>query len=104
MAMPRTRLRVVCTLGETIDTLAPTRRLPRVDVPALGAPRTGTKPKRRSAGGAAGGTAAGPVPPGSAMRRDQALEQHGSRRRGGGALGAGAALGRREAFDGDADD
>jgi hypothetical protein len=42
IAMPRTRARVVCTFGETIDTFAPTRRLSRVDLPAFGAPTRAT--------------------------------------------------------------
>ena len=37
-AMPRTSVRVVCTLRETIVTLAPTSWLSSVDFPALGAP------------------------------------------------------------------
>ena len=41
-----TRRRVVWTLGETMETLAPTRRLSRVDLPALGAPMIATKPQR----------------------------------------------------------
>ena len=44
--IPRSRLRVVWTLGVTIATLAPTSRLTRVDLPTLGAPRTATKPAR----------------------------------------------------------
>ncbi len=36
MATPRTGKRVVCTFWVTIETLAPTRRLVRVDLPALG--------------------------------------------------------------------
>src|SRR5512134_581041 len=44
--MPVTRVRVVCTLGETIDTLAPTRRLTSVDLPEFGAPITAIKPHR----------------------------------------------------------
>ena len=45
MAMPRMRLRVVCTLGVTMATLAPTSGLTRVDLPALGTPRMATKPR-----------------------------------------------------------
>ena len=48
--MPSTRRRVVCTLGETMETLAPTRRLSRVDLPALGAPMIATKPQRVGCG------------------------------------------------------
>jgi hypothetical protein len=40
--MPRTRRRVVCTLGETIETFAPTSALSSVDFPALGAPISAT--------------------------------------------------------------
>jgi hypothetical protein len=38
--------RVVCTLCETIDTLAPTSWLTSVDLPALGAPISATNPDR----------------------------------------------------------
>ena len=48
MTMPRTSARVVCTLRETIDTLAPTSALSSVDLPALGAPISATKPQRVS--------------------------------------------------------
>src|SRR3954451_2609048 len=44
--MPRTSVRVVCTLRETIDTFEPTRLLSRVDLPAFGAPIRATKPQR----------------------------------------------------------
>ena len=46
MAMPRSGMRVVCTLWLTIATLAPTSALTSVDLPALGAPMTATKPQR----------------------------------------------------------
>ena len=46
MAMPRTIARVVWTLWLTIDTLVPTSRLTSVDLPALGAPISATKPAR----------------------------------------------------------
>src|SRR5690606_27272028 len=46
VATPRMRVRVVCTLGVTIDSLAPTSALSRVDLPALGAPTRATKPQR----------------------------------------------------------
>ena len=46
MATPRTGKRVVCTFWVTIETLAPTRRLVRVDLPALGAPMMAAKPAR----------------------------------------------------------
>jgi hypothetical protein len=42
IVMPMMRRRVVCTLGETIETFVPTRRLTRVDLPTLGAPTTVT--------------------------------------------------------------
>jgi hypothetical protein len=48
MAMPRSGMRVVCTLWLTIETLAPTRALTSVDLPALGAPMTAMKPQRVS--------------------------------------------------------
>ena len=51
LAMPRTGTRVVCTLCETIDTLAPTSALTSVDLPALGAPMTAMKPQRWSSTG-----------------------------------------------------
>ena len=50
--MPITRRRVVCTLGETIETLVPTSRLSSVDLPTLGAPTIATKPARVGAGSA----------------------------------------------------
>src|SRR5665811_1979544 len=43
---PRTGPRVVWALWVTIDTLAPTRALVRVDLPLLGAPIRATKPQR----------------------------------------------------------
>ena len=46
MAMPRTSVRVVCTLGVTIETLVPTSALISVDLPAFGAPISATKPQR----------------------------------------------------------
>src|SRR4051812_48601187 len=45
-AMPRTSVRVVCTLRETIDTFEPTKLLSSVDLPAFGAPIRATKPHR----------------------------------------------------------
>ena len=48
MQTPRMRARVVCTLWVTIETLAPTMRLSRVDLPALGSPIRATKPARVS--------------------------------------------------------
>src|SRR5581483_773570 len=47
-AMPRIKVRVVCTLRETIATFAPTSALSRVDLPAFGAPISATKPQRLS--------------------------------------------------------
>src|SRR6266478_5432649 len=44
--MPSSRVRVVCGLGVTIESLRPTRRLSRVDLPALGAPIRATYPHR----------------------------------------------------------
>src|SRR3954454_14011566 len=46
MAMPRSSVRVVCTLGVTIATLLPTSALISVDFPALGAPISAMKPQR----------------------------------------------------------
>ena len=42
--IPRTRNRVVCAFGVTIDSFAPASRLTSVDLPAFGAPTTATKP------------------------------------------------------------
>ena len=44
MATPRTGKRVVWTFWVTIETLAPTMRLTRVDLPAFGAPIMAAKP------------------------------------------------------------
>src|SRR5665811_518179 len=46
--MPRISARVVCTLCETMVTLEPTNALSSVDLPALGAPISATKPQRVS--------------------------------------------------------
>jgi hypothetical protein len=46
MAMPISRVRVVCALAVTIATFWPTSALTRVDLPALGAPTTATNPQR----------------------------------------------------------
>ena len=46
IAMPRTCERVVCTLRDTMETFAPTSALSSVDLPALGAPMSATKPQR----------------------------------------------------------
>ena len=43
---PRIWARVVCALWVTIDTLVPTSALSSVDLPALGAPTSATKPQR----------------------------------------------------------
>ena len=43
--MPTIRLRVVCGLAETIETLWPRTRLSSVDLPALGRPVRATTPK-----------------------------------------------------------
>src|SRR3970282_2750388 len=45
-AMPRTGPRVVCGLWVTMETLAPTSGLVRVDLPLFGAPINATKPPR----------------------------------------------------------
>ena len=89
IAMPRTSARVVCTLCETIVTLEPTSALSSVDLPALGAPISATKPQRVSF--AVLGSAI------AAIRRHALALQHG-RGRGllGGALGAADAFRRRE--------
>src|SRR3954447_20587077 len=46
ITMPRIRARVVCTLRDTMVTLAPTSALTSVDLPTLGAPISATKPHR----------------------------------------------------------
>ena len=51
IAMPRMSARVVCTLRETMVTLEPTSALSSVDLPALGAPISATKPQRVSPSG-----------------------------------------------------
>src|SRR6266566_5574974 len=45
--IPRMRWRVVWGLGETMLTLAPTRRLSSVDLPTLGRPNSVTNPLRK---------------------------------------------------------
>ena len=55
MAMPRSVVRVVCTLRLTIATLVPTSVLTSVDLPALGAPITAMKPQRVASGVSAPG-------------------------------------------------
>src|SRR3546814_18336688 len=44
-ATPISRVRVVCALGLTIATFWPTSALTSVDLPALGAPTTATRPQ-----------------------------------------------------------
>ena len=51
---PRTRVRVVWGLSETIDTLVPRMRLSSVDFPTLGRPTIVQKPDRISARSASG--------------------------------------------------
>src|SRR5262249_62356387 len=46
VAMPRSNARVVCTLCDTIATLAPTSALISVDLPTLGAPISAINPQR----------------------------------------------------------
>src|SRR5690625_987773 len=46
IAMPRMRLRVVCTLCVTIEIFAPTMAFISVDLPAFGSPISATKPQR----------------------------------------------------------
>src|SRR5690606_9888576 len=57
--IPRTGMRVVCTLRETIVTFAPTSALTRVDLPAFGAPITAMKPHLLAASAASLGLASG---------------------------------------------
>ncbi len=54
ITMPRIRARVVCTLRDTMVTLAPTSALTRVDLPTLGAPISATKPHRVEVGATTG--------------------------------------------------
>src|SRR3990172_12622531 len=44
------RVRVVCGRDVTIDTLWPTKRLVRVDLPTFGRPRMAAKPERKEEG------------------------------------------------------
>ena len=46
VSTPRTWVRVVCTLSDTIDTLVPQIRLTRVDFPTLGRPTIEQNPER----------------------------------------------------------
>ncbi len=50
VAMPSTRVRVVWTRGETIDTFCPMMLFSRVDLPAFGAPTSATNPQRGCSG------------------------------------------------------
>src|ERR1700704_3375401 len=80
IATPRTSVRVVCTLWETIVTLVPTSALMSVDLPALGAPISATKPQRVLVVASPGRSAIG------TFRLDPFARQH----RGGGGLLGGA--------------
>ena len=84
--MPSTRKRVVCALGETIDSLAPVSRLSSVDLPAFGAPTMATKPQRwrhaNRSEAEAGARRVGLTPssgrairPGGVIRRPQSVER-----------------------------
>ena len=46
MRMPRTRNRVVCAFGLTMDSFAPVSRFSSVDLPAFGAPTMAANPQR----------------------------------------------------------
>src|SRR5258707_654896 len=48
IAIPNSRVRVVCTFGVTIASLCPTSWFNSVDLPAFGAPISATKPQRVS--------------------------------------------------------
>src|SRR5207244_2025091 len=74
MAMPRSSARVVCTLCDTMVTLVPTSALISVDLPALGAPISATKPQRWCCAAIVGSAI-------TAVRLDAFLRQHGGRRR-----------------------
>src|SRR5580693_3324602 len=94
MAMPRTRVRVVCTFGVTMEILAPTSALASVDLPTLGAPISATKPQRVASSAGAAWACGSAIAP---FGLDALARQHGG---GGGllgaALGAAGAFGRRE--------
>src|SRR5712691_8025659 len=87
IAMPRSSVRVVCTLWETIATLAPTSALISVDLPTLGAPISAMKPQRRPADAPVAGSAI------EAFPLDALAGEHGG---GGGLLGG--PLGAAEPF------
>src|SRR5262249_29273960 len=80
MAMPLISVRVVCTLGVTIETLAPTSALMSVDLPTLGAPISATNPQRCSTCSTCAGSAI------AARWLDALAREH----RGGGSLFGGA--------------
>src|SRR3954465_2376701 len=88
IAMPRTSVRVVCTLGETIATLLPTSALVSVDLPALGAPIRATKPQRVWLAAPSFDSDIGLIP-----QHADLLQQRGRGPLLGGALGAADALG-----------
>src|SRR6202161_2967046 len=94
MAMPRTSVRVVCTLGVTMEILAPTSALISVDLPTLGAPISATKPQRVACSAGAAWAPSSAIAP---FGLDALARQHGG---GGGllgaALGTAGAFGRRE--------
>src|SRR5580658_6090091 len=92
MAMPRTRVRVVCTLGVTMEILAPTSALASVDLPTLGAPISATNPQRVVSSAGAAWAPASAISP---FGLDALARQHGG---GGGLLGG--TLGTAGAFGG----
>src|SRR5262249_48329870 len=87
-------VRVVCTLGVTIETLAPTSALMSVDFPTLVAPISATKPHRCSTCSTCAPCAGSAI---AARRLDALASQHGC---GGGlfggAFGPSQPFGRRE--------
>src|ERR1700732_1525434 len=100
VAIPRSNVRVVCTLWETIATLAPTIALMSVDLPTLGAPISAMNPQRRAAPSPLSGS------PIEAFRHHPLPGQHdGSGSLLGGALGAAGSFRRRAIgkLDGDAE-
>src|SRR5713226_10779277 len=48
---PRIRVRVVCGLGLTLASLAPTKAFSNVDLPTFGRPTKATKPQRNCSSG-----------------------------------------------------
>src|SRR5207244_13633761 len=78
-AIPRISARVVCTLWVTIDTLAPTSALTRVDLPTFGPPTIPMNPQRLP-----GAATLGAVSPIGVFRADPLAHEHGG---GGGLLG-----------------